>query len=126
MRPVIFEGRSLAIFTKNGSWSPAPHGFPDSVLVSGDRWRVGYHNALYSSRNKSSRILGVALCREHLLVCDPEVPSHELADTLAHEFAHAVCWTGRQHDPRLAKLSQETEEAIAELFARELVRSGWR
>lgn len=124
--PIIVDGRALGVFTRGGNFHPTPNGLPSEVRVSGDVWKVLFHSRLYLTAKAKAPLLGVAIPSERVLIADPQVPDYELRDTVFHEVVHAWLHVGRQQDARLAKLSKEAEEAIAEVIARELVRSGWR
>jgi hypothetical protein len=121
--PVVLEGRKLGFFTRGGHWTPAPFGLPTEMRVSGDRWRVLYHPAIYSSRSPQALLLGLCHHRERVIIVDPSFPPHEVADTLAHEHTHAIIQSGRETEPELGRLTRAQEEALCRVFARELTRS---
>lgn len=123
--PIILDGAHIGIYTRGGGWHPTPAGMPHELRVAGDVWRCLFHDRVYLTATARRPLFGCALPMLRLLIADPTTPRYELEDTLAHEWAHAVIASGRV-DRRLTKLSKDAEEALAELFARELVRSGWR
>jgi hypothetical protein len=125
-RQILIDGRPLDAFTHGGTWHPTPPWAPSEIRVSGDPWRVAYHDRLFARRTKASRLYGFAVGLERLIVVDPTLPAHEVADTLAHEYAHAVIASGRETEPILRKLTREQEEVLCQVWARELTRSGWR
>jgi hypothetical protein len=120
------DGRPIDAFTHGGHWHPTPPWAPSEIRVSGDPWRVAYHDRLFSRRTKSSRLFGFAVGSERLIVVDPTLPPFEVADTIAHEYAHAVIGSGRETEPELRNLTRVQEETLCRVWARELTRSGWR
>jgi len=126
MSRIAIDGRPLDAFTHGGHWHPTPPCAPSELRVSGDAVRVAYHDRLFSRRAKSSRLFGFAVGNERLIVVDPTLPAHEVADTIAHEYAHMVIASGRETEPALRKLTREQEETLCRVWARELTRSGWR
>lgn len=114
---VILEGRPLAVYTRGGSWKPAPYGIPSEVNVRGERWRILMHTDIYGSKAKGSRLAGCAIEHERVVILDPSVPGHELATTLGHELAHAHLFGAKESSPHLRRLTREQEECLCDLFA---------
>lgn len=123
--PILLDGSPIGIYTRGGSWHPTPPGLPHELRVAGDVWRCLFHDRIHLTVATRRPLFGCTIPLHRLLIADPTVPRYELEDTLAHEWSHAVIASGRE-SPALRRLPKATEEALAELFARELVRSGWR
>ena len=124
--PIEIEGRRITVYTRGGHWHPTPAWAPSMLSVSGDEWRVLYHDQIYGTRSPKSRLFGFTLGSERVIVVDPTLPQFEVADTIAHEFAHAVIAAGRATERDLCPLTQVQEEALCRVWARELTRSGWQ
>lgn len=95
-----------------------PKGFPSSVVLRGERWRVRYFHRLHSPPGssvgrKAQKVLGLAFPQRREIHLDVGYPRHEIADTLLHEIQHA--YLARHLRPKAIR--GNVEEWLCDRFA---------
>lgn len=93
-----------------------PNGLPSSVKVLGQTFTVRYRTHIYFKPNKKSRLRGVVLYYDRIIVIDPDQSIHNMRQTLYHEMAHVYLRIWQEKNTALRKLTAEQVEEVCDLF----------
>lgn len=107
----------MSVFTHGGQWKPTPAHMPSELKIYGQVYKVFYHTKIYSDPVKTSRLRGIVLYANRVIVIDPEQTFHELRETIYHEAGHVYLKTWQTKSEPLSNITHQQTEDFCDLVA---------
>ena len=119
IRQVTLPGtcEPVPVFTTGEPLPDGASGFPKSVRVLGQRYRVVAHSELYNDPRGKVAVYGCVVFEPRVILIESDQPQAHAYRTLAHERGHVYVQDRRERDKRFEKLTPEQEEAVCDLVA---------
>ena len=111
----------IPVWTLSAESSPAPEGMPSEATIYGQRYRIKYRKQIYSAPKKNSRLCGIVIFSNRLIIIDPDQTIHEMRETLYHEICHVYLKARQERDGRLGKITDAEIEGFCDLFGEAVV-----
>lgn len=108
---------TINVYTLGGKELATPNGMPSSVRILGQKYQVYYHTKIYAEPISRTRLRGIVVYDERIIVLDPMQTIHDLRETLYHEMAHVYLRNNQSRGSSLIKLSPAQVEEVCDLFA---------
>jgi hypothetical protein len=106
----------IQVYTYGGRWIPTPGDLPSSIRILGLDFRIFYHSRIYAARKKESRLLGLVLYANRVIVLEADQPFDELKETLYHEVSHVYIKLTQRSSKNMADLTYAQTEELCDLF----------
>lgn len=111
----------IDVWTLAESESPTPNGMPTEVTIYGQKFRVKYRKEIYNAPRRKSRLAGVVIYANRLIIIDPDATLHEMREVLYHEVGHVYLKTAQMEDKRLCRITAEETEGICDMIGKAVV-----
>jgi hypothetical protein len=106
----------IKVYTHGGQWRPTPTNMPSHMTILGQKFRVYYHTRIFAETVQNSRLLGVVLYPNRMIIIDPDQTMDDMKEVLYHEAGHVYIKAWQAKSEPLSKLTYHQVEHFCDLM----------